>query len=208
MIEALKARNIIYRGLLAYFLWISRFKGRAQWGIILGGYVAFRLVRAIAQASPTLEPWLTPLLILYIVFAFSTWIASPLFNLLLRLDPFGRMILNERETMTANLVGLTVLVSLGFWISGLLARIPDLSTAAIGAFAMILPVSGLSHAHTKRTRFILGIYVVSLAFLGLGWLVSALAANQELAACFSPFFILGWILYSWVANALIASDRS
>lgn len=207
MIEALKARNIIYRALLAYFLWISRFKGRAQWGIIIGAYVAFRFMRTLAQSNPALEPWLTPLLILYIVFAFSTWIAPPLFNLLLRLDPFGRMVLNERETRTANLVGLTTLLSLGFLVLGLLLRISVLNTAAIGAFAMIVPVSGFSQASTKRNGWILGIYTASLAFLGLCWLVSTLAASEELADCFLPVFILGWIFYSWVANALIMSER-
>ncbi len=208
MIEALKARNIIYRVLLAYFLWMSRFKGRAQWGIIIGVYVAFRLIRTLAQSNPALEPWLTPLLTLYIVFAFSTWIASPLFNLLLRLDPFGRMMLNERETMAANLIGLTVLTSLGFWISSLLLKIPILGTAAIGAFAMIVPVSGFSHAQTKRTRLILGAYAASLVCLGLGWLAAVLAANEQWANCFLPLFILGWIAYGWVANSLIISERS
>jgi hypothetical protein len=55
---------------------------------------------------------------------------------------------------------------------------------------------------------ILTVYAAALVFLGLGWLVSSLAASQALANCFLPLFLLGWIFYSWVANALISSDRS
>src|SRR5690606_1373599 len=38
IVEALKARNFIYRWMLAYFLWMSRLSDRAKWGVILGGY--------------------------------------------------------------------------------------------------------------------------------------------------------------------------
>src|SRR5947199_251490 len=35
IVEALKARVFLYRWLLAYFLWMARLSGRAQWGILL-----------------------------------------------------------------------------------------------------------------------------------------------------------------------------
>src|SRR4051812_17815261 len=36
MLEALKARNPIYRGMLAYFLWIGSLSGKYQWAFIIG----------------------------------------------------------------------------------------------------------------------------------------------------------------------------
>src|SRR5262249_35174190 len=90
IVEALQARNVIYAVMLKYFLWMSRFSNRAQWGIILGAYFGNRLLSALAHSNPDLAPWILPLRILYVCFALMTWMASPFFNLLLRINRFGR----------------------------------------------------------------------------------------------------------------------
>ncbi len=36
MVEALKARYFLYRLMLRYYLWMSRFTRRGQWGMIIG----------------------------------------------------------------------------------------------------------------------------------------------------------------------------
>ena len=41
-VEALKARHLLYRLMLRYFLWMSRLGGRARWGVILGVLFASR----------------------------------------------------------------------------------------------------------------------------------------------------------------------
>ena len=208
MLEALKARNIIYRMILAYYLWISRFKSNTQWGLIIGAFVGIRIVRAIAITVPALAPFLSPLVTLYIIFAFSSWIASPLFNLFLMFDPFGRMILNEREKQTSYWVGLTLLTALVLWISGMVLAIPSLGSAALGAFILILPVSGLAHARTKRTRLILGTYVVLLVLAGFLWFMTAMTGLYDLANTLANIFLIGWILNSWIASFLISRDRA
>jgi tetratricopeptide (TPR) repeat protein len=207
MLEALKARNIIYRAILAYYLWISRFKTNTQWGLIIGAFLGIRLIRAITAANPALEPWLSPVITAYLIFAFSTWIASPLFNLFLMLDPFGRMVLNVRERITARWVGGTILAALGLWIFGLVSGLQFLSAAAFGAFLMVLPVSGLAHARTKKTQTILGGYVIGLFLAGLAWMATVLLGLYDLADIFANLFIFGWIFNSWIASYLLSKDR-
>ena len=83
MIEAMKARNLAYRLVLRYSFWAASLSGRAQWFLIIGAYVGSRVVRNILRENPALWPVLGPLLGLYVVFVFGSWIADPLSNLIL-----------------------------------------------------------------------------------------------------------------------------
>ena len=49
IVEALKARNVIYAVMLKYFLWMSRLSGRVQWAIILGLRYDCMLPRAVGS---------------------------------------------------------------------------------------------------------------------------------------------------------------
>lgn len=113
IIEALKARNPIYRVMLNYFLWMNKLSHKYQWTILIGLYVLYRFLGYMADQNPALAPWINPLLIVYVAFAIMTWISVPLFNLLLRLNRFGRLALNREETITANWVGILLAVALG-----------------------------------------------------------------------------------------------
>src|SRR6185295_5916341 len=65
VVEALKARNPIYRVMLLYFLWMARLSGRTRWGIILGGYFGFRMLRTWADEHPDYAAYVQPLIIAY-----------------------------------------------------------------------------------------------------------------------------------------------
>lgn len=108
IVEALKARNIIYRWLLGFGFWLSRFSETMQWGIIIGFYFGYRTLSRFAAANPEWSPWVQPLLWLYFGFAMLTWFGDPIFNLLLRLNPTGRHALTREQTIAANWVGILV----------------------------------------------------------------------------------------------------
>src|SRR5581483_7555851 len=61
MVEALKAHNVIYRWVLRYFLFMSRLNKQARWGILIGGYIGYRVALNVAQTNPTLAPYLWPI---------------------------------------------------------------------------------------------------------------------------------------------------
>lgn len=112
IVEAMKARNPFYRVMLMYFLFMARLSSRAQWMIIIGGYVGYRMLLSVRKNNPDLAPYVMPLIVAYFTFAVSTWLAPSLFNLMLRLDRFGRYALSDRERTGATLVGLVLLAAL------------------------------------------------------------------------------------------------
>ena len=109
IVEALRARYFVYRIMLGWFLWMQKLSSGAQWGIILGLYVAYQVLRRAADANPAIGPFVMPLLVAYSLFAFMTWISRPAFNLVLRLSRFGRLALSREEIITSNWVGLLLL---------------------------------------------------------------------------------------------------
>ena len=108
-VEALKARHRLYRLMLRFFLWMASLKPGTRWMIVIGGFVGARLVRSAAGANPALGWVLWPLLVLYVAFVWLTWLAVPLFNLLLRASKFGRHALTDDQRRGSTLVGLCVL---------------------------------------------------------------------------------------------------
>lgn len=143
VVEALKARYFIYSLVLRYFLWMAKLAPRVQWGIIVGGWFGNRLLGAVAKSNPTLAPFIWPIRIAYVVFVILTWTADPFFNLLLRLNQFGRLALSREQIQASNWLGVTLavaLVSLGaFFVST--AGVPWLIAALVFGL-LCIPVAG------------------------------------------------------------------
>jgi tetratricopeptide (TPR) repeat protein len=95
ILEAMKARNPVYRMMLAFFLWMGRFSPKVQLALVLGLVFGNRIVHSILEAVPVLSPLATPFTIAYILFVWMCWTSSALFNLMLCLDRFGRLVLRH-----------------------------------------------------------------------------------------------------------------
>lgn len=202
MVEALKARNPIYGLMLRYFLWMNRLSGRAQWAVIIGLYAAYQVLGIVGRNHPEWLPWIRPLLVAYFIFAIMTWIAAPLFNLLLRFNRFGRHALSPDQRWGANLVGALLLPALGFVTWWLLT---DYGVAFLGAAYfgfLLLPASAIFNCDRGWPRWGMAIYTLVLASL----IPSAFVLfpfDPALAKMGIQGFVLGSILSGFVANALI-----
>jgi hypothetical protein len=213
IVEALKARNPVYAVMLRYFLLMSRLSRGAQWGVIIGGYVANRMLTRAAAGNPDLAPWVLPFRILYVTFVLLSWTAEPVFNLLLRLNRFGRLALSREQIVESNWIGavmLLALLSLGacdVWgFDG-----PFLTSAMVFGF-LIIPVAGTFKTSPGWSRAAMWIYTGVLGALGLALLVTAFAApgarrNGGEWAFVGPF-VLGVIAAPWLANYLITRRPS
>ena len=207
IVEALKARHFIYALMLKYFLWMGKFSRRGQWGIVLAGYFGIRILGVVAQNNPELAPWILPLRILYIVFALMTWLAHPFFNLLLRLNPFGRLVLSREQTAASNWFGLCLLLAL----AGLAAcaikgfAAPWILIALVFGF-LLLPVSSVFKCHAGWPRNTMAMLAITLAVLGTGGIIARFAKgdSSDLASLLLGLFLLGAIASTWVANLLVA----
>jgi tetratricopeptide (TPR) repeat protein len=119
IVEAMKARNFVYRWMLAYFLWMARLPPNAQWVLVIGALVGSQIIIRVADRSPALAPFLWPLLYAYIAFVLMTWQASPLFNLVLRLNRFGRYALFPDQIRGANVLLVSIAVIVGWLIAAI-----------------------------------------------------------------------------------------
>jgi tetratricopeptide (TPR) repeat protein len=201
VVEVLKARNPVYRVMLRYFLWSSRLSGGAIWGLLIGFFIFSRLLRAAMKANPELAPFLWPLYGLYIAFVLMTWIAAPLFDLMLRLDPVGRVVLSRRQITASNWVGGALLLAITGLALALLTGVPSFYVLAAGSGMMTMPIAGAFRAETPKARKVLPVYAAVLGALAL--LVFALSFYDfEAAMGIGGLFLLGFFVYTWVASGL------
>lgn len=205
IVEALKAQNPIYRIMLKYFLWMSRLSTKAQWMVIIGAYLFYRFINGLASSTPGLRLILVPLMILYLLFVSLTWIAQPLFNLLLRLNRFGRLALSREQLIASNWVGACILVGLMMLVASILFSNGALIIGAMKSVAMILPISGLFQAPSGKSRAILTTYTILLGVVGMGGLVLSLTGLPS-PGTLDILFLWGWVLYSWIANIVITTS--
>jgi len=178
IVEALKARNVIYALMLKYFLFMSRLSSGAQWGIILGSYFLGRVLAGMANQDPEIAPWILPVRILLFSFVILTWMAYPLFNLLLRLNRFGRLVLQPEQIKESNWIGLFLglaLVSLAGMLVGGINSPWFMALTVFGLFLM--PLAGLFRCR-GNFRWIMLAAISVLLLVGLAALVQNLRAYQ------------------------------
>lgn len=211
IVEALKARHWLYRQMLRYFLWMRRLSGRAQWGVVLG---LLLLQNVLGSALPPEAAPLGRLLFwCLIVFALLTWTADPLFNLLLRLNRFGRLALSRQQIWASNLVGfclLSALLALGGWaVSGDFR----FAMSALISGCLVLPVAATFKCAAGWPRWVMASYTIVLTAMGLAAIgISALGAHlsaemQEPAVILFKLlfyaFLLGTAASTWLYNLLV-----
>jgi tetratricopeptide (TPR) repeat protein len=197
MMEALKASNLVYRMFLRYAFWMGNLTAKYQWGVIIGFYLAIRVLRGIANSNPNLQPFLTPVIVILGLFAFSTWIITPVSNLFLRFSRYGQFLLSRKEKTSSNFVA----GSFAVFVAGLLGYfiLSDdrmLAVAGVG-FAMMVPF-GMMFAASKHKHVFL-IYAALMAVVGIG-AIGFTFSTGELFNMFSVVFVIGFILFQWVAN--------
>ena len=168
IVEAMKARNPLYRLLLAYFLFMARKSQQAQWAIILGGYIGYRMLLSFQRNNPDWSAYTMPIIAIYVIFALSTWLAPALANLLLRIDRFGRHALSFEQTWTSNLVG-------GLLLSGFISLIAffvtgqqPLLTAALFLGLLAIPASLVFQCENGWPRYTAAAITVGLALVAAG----------------------------------------
>lgn len=209
MIASLKARYVVYRLLLAYFLWMSRLSHKAQWGVILAIYFLPKVLRAVANANPALKPFILPVVLVIALFVLLTWIADPLFNMLLRLSRYGRLVLSRQETMASNALLACLALAVACFITGVATG--QFIFHAIGGMVILMtvPVSGTLRMASGWPKLVLLLYTAGLAACAtIGTALLFMPRPESQSASASPAFmwlgvwLFGIFLFSWIANGL------
>lgn len=192
IIETIKSKNVAYRLLLNWFLWMQKKAAGAQWGIIVGALVVYLGCMSLVQSNPSLGIVLWPLMGAYIVFCVATWFATPLSNLALRLHPFGRLALSEQERRDAAIVGVSLLVTGAafgaYWIM-------DTATSwwfVRASLNIAVATSMMTLLREPKARRVMLFYAMAVAFISL-----VVAFTLPLVELFGPEpgILLGlWLL--------------
>jgi tetratricopeptide (TPR) repeat protein len=201
MIEALRARNPVYRAMLAYFLWMGRQSAKMQWALVLGVFFGSGIVGGMAAKNPDQAWFWWPLLGLFYVFVYLSWTAQPMFDLFLRFDRFGRHVLSADQRTASNWFGATLILTLlsaAWWLAGDSGP-GEFATKVLAALSIC--VASAFRARVKH-RAILGLATAALAIVavisGLTWLNGDAATGQALANVFR----IGFLGFQFLANGL------
>jgi len=198
MLEALKARNPVYRGMLAYFLWMGRQSSKIQWAFVIFTLFGLRFIRGAAEGNPGLGVVLWPVVFLCYGFIYLSWTAGPMFNLLLRFNRFGRLVLSRDERFGSTIFGLSLLpiaASAAWWAAdgGQSAMFATIATA------MLSVCVSATVSREGRARRILALSSAGLAIVGIVG-ISAVVTGRD--AGMLTLFFLGFLGFQFLANGL------
>jgi tetratricopeptide (TPR) repeat protein len=183
IVEALKAKHLVYRLMLRYFLWSAKASQQAQFALLAAILFGPRLLGNLARGYPTLAPLFQALALGIIAFAVMTWIADPLFNLLLRINRFGRLALSREQTVASNWLGLCFLGIFASVPAWLVTRDLDVTLAILlTSGLLLLPVSAVFKCRAGWPRWVMSGLAVAMLLAGLTLTVSLTPAGSRLAA--------------------------
>ncbi|MGX5818928.1 tetratricopeptide repeat protein [Chitinophaga lutea] len=199
MVEALKGKYLVYRLYLRYMFWMSNLTAGYQWAFVIGFFLASRGLNALSNTYPALQPFVVPLLVLLVVFAFSTWIIQPLGNLFLRFNQYGRYLLDKREILASNLVAGSLGVAIAGGVGMLLSGAPAWFSVLIYGLTMLMPLSVVFTASRYRWAF-----VAAGIFMGVTGALAILATafGAPIDNLFGMIYGISVILFPWVINAV------
>lgn len=176
IVEALKARHLVYRLMLGFFLWSGRLSRHLQWVLILGIFFGQRMLSAVANAVPTLAPFLMPAVYAITGFVLLSWLADPLFNLLLRFNRFGRLALTRRQIVASNWLAACLALAAGLACWALVAGDGLIGLSAF--ISLVLSVCACAAFRVRRgwPRWLVGaatagLYVMAGVGFVTGWLI-------------------------------------
>lgn len=206
MLEALKARNPVYRGMLAYFLWMGRLAARYQWGIILGIYFGSRILVQTAAAHPEYKGfWWVVLGGLY-GFVYLTWTAQPMFNLLLRLDRFGRHVLSREQRIASNWFGPFFAGALASMIWFFVSDTDQAFFSMFYCAVLSVCVAATFNRSDSSHKYLALATAVLAAIAALSWI--PIPSGHETPNGFVGFFIYGFLGFQLLANFLVTRRPS
>jgi tetratricopeptide (TPR) repeat protein len=203
IVESLKARNFIYRGMLAYFLWMSRLSPGVRWGLVIGAFFGAQMLGRVAQQSPLLALIFLPFALVYFVFVLLTWLSDSFYNLLLRLHPFGRYALSRDQVSGANVLAVCLLTVSACLVAAVVVWREPLFYAALLLTIASLPASAIFVCQPGWPRKALAAITVAL----LAWIVVVTAIDLAPAGQLPENVrVLGAKLLDMTPYALIGSQ--
>lgn len=201
LVEALKARNPLYAGMLRYFLWMDRLPPRTRWMVILGGWLGYQFVRGASRANPGLEPWVMPLMIAYLAFVLLSWTAPQIFNAVLLASRDGRYVLSPEQRWSGGWMAAGVTAAVAATVAAVATGIGWLSGTALMFGALLIPLGATFHGPRGRPTRVMSIVTISLYAMAAASLALDLWGDGgALSTLLFVVVLLGVVATSWGVN--------
>ncbi|RPE08470.1 hypothetical protein EGT74_15605 [Chitinophaga lutea] len=205
MLEALKARYFLYRIFMKFNFWLGNLTAKYQWGVLIGLYLAIRGLRSVIASYPSAEPFAFPVLILLLVFAFSTWIITPVSNLFLRLNRYGKHLLDGKARLSSNFVGISVLIALTGGAAWLATQSEPWQAVFFFGLTMMIPLGTM--LLPERRAAVLVAYTIGMALIGVAAIATAFISGTLFNA-YTGVYMVALFIYQWVANAMMIKQSN
>lgn len=140
LLEALRAKNVLYRVVLAYFLALQRLAPKLRWVVVVGILVIGRVLRVVAKEVPAAEAFILPLSLALSFFVWMTWLAAPLSDALLLFSRDGRMVLSRPQKLRSLLLVGVIGLALVLAACAVQWSVDGLLFTAAGVFLLSLPL--------------------------------------------------------------------
>jgi tetratricopeptide (TPR) repeat protein len=196
LLTSFRARSPLYRAYLRYCFAMQRLKAGSRWAVVIGLYLAVRLIsllgRDIGFAIATI----------YLLFVLWVWVAKPAGNFLLLFDAFARYALRRNEKIEAAVVGGGLIFGLLSLTCGLALRSSPLTDMGISCVAAVFPLSMTFTNGSRTGRWLFGSIgalaalsiLLTLATVWLPFISQATVSNIVAAA------LLGCLASTWLGN--------
>ncbi len=199
LVEALKARHLIYSLFLKYVFFMTRLNPKVQMSIIFGGFFAQRILSSSLASSGQIGA-ANAVRIIYGGLVYFTWTASSLFNLLLFVHPMGRFALSERQKKVAAGVGACVFmiaVNLFLYVS---SGIEGSLFSALAFAATSLPISTAeSITNPKKLKLLLAI-IAGQSLCAIAAFALYLSGNPNNASLPASIAVLTGVAFTWLSS--------
>ena len=206
MLQAIKATNLFYRLFLMYAFWMQGLKSQVRWAVIIIGYVMIQFLNRSTSDFGVFAPVAELIVILYMIFAISTWIIEPVSDIFLKFHPFGKYVLTDDEKKVANICAGLLGVAVVGTVILLSFDINDVQWKNLGMYllcsgvALTVVVSSIASRTLEKSKRRLKKAGIVFA-VACGTLVLSALVLPVFALDLFNWLIWGFVGYQFYANA-------
>lgn len=203
LIESFRARSWFYRIYLSYCFFMQRFTGGKQWGIIIGIYVAYQLMRNWLE---TINPMIAAVFVfLWLALILWVWLAPGIGNFLILMDRSARLALRPGERWQGLAVGGGLVFGLTGIAIGFGLSINPLLIGGIGLIASTVPASLTFGNVSRKGRTLFGsvtaaVYAMTLFVVIKLWLDPPGSELDPVTEALGGFVLVAALLCTWLGN--------
>ena len=199
--EAMKSRFWPYKMFYKYQMAMSKLSGDNIWKVMIGVYVGYHALRVLAQSNEALGVYLTPIVYMIAGLFFLSWLMSPIMNLYLLSNKYGKVLLDDDDKVMAKLTGVgfgtaLLCIPLAIWLAnGMLFNL-----GIVGLLSVVM-LGTFLHPKSDANRKKMKLYTIAAVVVGLIWVLTYHDALMYV-------FMLAVFAYQWIINGILIKENS